>query len=384
MQIKTIAAILALVPSIAGHAFIQDAWGDVDSSIRGYGIGVKFDTPRQNQVRYVGLIDTAVFSSPTIQNDACKSCPSYQATCAKCRSCKKNPKYTAAAHKKNPKLKATTCSWIKACKKCPKYNANCAKCRTKLESGCGRTFFVDPASTLYNMDPKPVAPKKCCGYDKATKGQWGNYGKGALNVKEWISKAAGEKRIPLVRPGGYLMIGIYQINADGAGPYTCTIDQSGTGNSFDSAPLKVLSNVQGKNWKGKETFTNTYKFTNWTVPIQLPDNLKCTGTFGGKSNICVVRCRNGAPNGPFGGCVPIQQCTGSKCPGGAPEPAPAPQPPAPAQDSDLSDDQVMDLSTDEELPDDAIEALQGYGETDDTGDSSTDSTSDDSTDSTDT
>ncbi|EPS36539.1 hypothetical protein H072_9931 [Dactylellina haptotyla CBS 200.50] len=40
------------------------------------------------------------------------------------------------------------------------------------------------------------------------------------------------------------------------------------------------------------------------VTVTLPANLDCKGSYGGKDNICLVRCENYAI---FGGCVPFQQ-----------------------------------------------------------------------------
>ncbi|KAM4067148.1 hypothetical protein HRG_001144 [Hirsutella rhossiliensis] len=89
-----------------------------------------------------------------------------------------------------------------------------------------------------------------------------------------------------------------QVNADGAGPYTCDMDQSGnTGIEFTN--LTVSNNVPGTNGFSQA------KAEAFDINVQMPDNFKCEG--GSTGNICTIRCRNNALAGPFGGCFAVQQ-----------------------------------------------------------------------------
>lgn len=39
----------------------------------------------------------------------------------------------------------------------------------------------------------------------------------------------------------------------------------------------------------------------YAVKVQVPQGMKCTGTVGAAKNVCIVRVRNNAISGPFGG-----------------------------------------------------------------------------------
>ncbi|KAK6336930.1 hypothetical protein TWF718_009719 [Orbilia javanica] len=108
--------------------------------------------------------------------------------------------------------------------------------------------------------------------------------------------------IPKVLPGGKLTVTVWQVNQDGGGPFTCMIDYQGNGNQWTRENLPVTTNCQG----------DAYSIRPWGGPaacemqVTLPDDLDCKGAYTAK-NICIVRCQNKAENGPFGGCIPVQQ-----------------------------------------------------------------------------
>ncbi|KAK6336938.1 hypothetical protein TWF718_009727 [Orbilia javanica] len=113
--------------------------------------------------------------------------------------------------------------------------------------------------------------------------------------------------IPKVVPGGTLSATIWQVNQDGGGPFKCMIDYNGTGDSWkviNDGPHNPSSNCGGdsysiRGWGGASACTMTY---------QLPADLDCKGNYGPDAqNICIVRCENYAVNGPFGGCMAVQQ-----------------------------------------------------------------------------
>ncbi|CUS07535.1 unnamed protein product [Tuber aestivum] len=81
--------------------------------------------------------------------------------------------------------------------------------------------------------------------------------------------------LPQVSPGGELTMTLHQVNADGAGPYQCMIDQTGTGESF--TPMVVTQNVPGE--EGRERDGSETAF--------MPANMECTGTAGAMAGICV-------------------------------------------------------------------------------------------------
>ncbi|KAI9190075.1 hypothetical protein H9P43_001508 [Blastocladiella emersonii ATCC 22665] len=106
--------------------------------------------------------------------------------------------------------------------------------------------------------------------------------------------------LPMVAPGQPLTLTVHQINADGAGPYTCDISTTASGTDFQ--PLQVMQNLPGQ--RGRNRATNT---TPQPLMVMIPQNAQCTG--GADGNACIVRCRNPANAGPFGGCIPVMMAS---------------------------------------------------------------------------
>ncbi|PKS11125.1 hypothetical protein jhhlp_002886 [Lomentospora prolificans] len=93
---------------------------------------------------------------------------------------------------------------------------------------------------------------------------------------------------------------IHQVNADGAGPYSCDLDVTSNASRLTGQiPLNVTNNVPGVNGFSQA------KAQSFVINVQMPEDFQCTGASTG--NICTVRCRNNALAGPFGGCFPVQQ-----------------------------------------------------------------------------
>merc|ERR1711939_834450 len=84
--------------------------------------------------------------------------------------------------------------------------------------------------------------------------------------------------MPQISAGGMVMMTVHQVNGDGAGPYDCMIDSTGTGTQW----------------------------TNMQVATNVPGDQTCTGSVAGMDGVCMVRCNNAARAGPFGGCVAVQ------------------------------------------------------------------------------
>ncbi|KAF2122579.1 hypothetical protein BDV96DRAFT_639158 [Lophiotrema nucula] len=130
--------------------------------------------------------------------------------------------------------------------------------------------------------------------------------------------------LPQVSAGGSLNMTLHQVNGDGAGPYNCSVDATGTGNGPWTS-IQVTQNVDG-NARGRN---NDNSKTDLPLAVAMPANMACTGTVAGQSAVCMVKCQNPARAGPFGGCVPVQQAGAAGAAAAAPAAA-APAAAAPA------------------------------------------------------
>jgi hypothetical protein len=101
---------------------------------------------------------------------------------------------------------------------------------------------------------------------------------------------------------GVVTMVYHQINADGAGPITCSLSADATGNTFTA--MKVTTQVPGTN--GRSNAANA----NFPLVADMPAGTVCTGTVGATTNVCLVKCEN--PVGPFGSVVPVQMPAGKK------------------------------------------------------------------------
>ncbi|RDA88507.1 hypothetical protein CP532_6665 [Ophiocordyceps camponoti-leonardi (nom. inval.)] len=122
---------------------------------------------------------------------------------------------------------------------------------------------------------------------------------GNIDVGENTEKAIAANAVTQVQSGGQVQLTLHQVNADGAGPYVCDLDENSNSGTISPKNVTMLSNVPGDNGL---SLAKTQQFN---VTIQMPDDLQCTGASTG--NICTVRCRNTAAAGPFGGCFAVQQ-----------------------------------------------------------------------------
>ncbi|PKS12282.1 hypothetical protein jhhlp_001582 [Lomentospora prolificans] len=105
--------------------------------------------------------------------------------------------------------------------------------------------------------------------------------------------------LPQVSQGGEVSMTLHQVNADGAGPYTCMINDDGTGTTWTD--IQVTQNVPGQRGRNRDGETTDFPLT-----AAIPASQECTGTVAGQDNVCLVRCQNPARAGPFGGVVPVQ------------------------------------------------------------------------------
>lgn len=125
-------------------------------------------------------------------------------------------------------------------------------------------------------------------------------GGGPNEPTEQVTKMVKESNsMPMISQGGMVMMTLHQVNGDGAGPYKCMIDSTGTGTG-GWTDMKVTTNVPGKNSRSRA------KAEDFPLVAKVAEDQTCTGSMGGMDNVCMVRCNNEANAGPFGGCVPVQ------------------------------------------------------------------------------
>ncbi|CCG83311.1 Predicted protein [Taphrina deformans PYCC 5710] len=122
--------------------------------------------------------------------------------------------------------------------------------------------------------------------DMATAGVCGKTLAGGPNdVTAGMKAAEASGNVAQVRAStGVVTMTIHQVNADGKGPYTCMY--SGDGTTFES--MTVITDVPSE---GRATATD------FPLIAKLPS--------GVQPGAGMVRCRNNARAGPFGGCMAV-------------------------------------------------------------------------------
>ncbi|CAE6528292.1 hypothetical protein RSOLAG22IIIB_06290 [Rhizoctonia solani] len=118
---------------------------------------------------------------------------------------------------------------------------------------------------------------------------------GGVNDMAAQMETASSAGLASVNADGSVAMTVHQINGDGAGPYTCDVSADASGQNF--VAMKVTTNVPGQNSRSQA------KATDFPLVAQMPAGTTCTG--GPDGDACIVRCRNAARAGPFGGCVPV-------------------------------------------------------------------------------
>ncbi|PHH59273.1 hypothetical protein CDD81_3509 [Ophiocordyceps australis] len=113
-----------------------------------------------------------------------------------------------------------------------------------------------------------------------------------------MSGMGKQQGLPTANDNGEIAMVYRQINQDGAGPLTATIDPTSGGtdpSAFITA--RMTKDVPGLGIQGLSLATNT----DYPIAVQMPEGMTCEGKVGGADNVCIVRVRNGAITGPFGG-----------------------------------------------------------------------------------
>ncbi|RLL96544.1 hypothetical protein CFD26_104181 [Aspergillus turcosus] len=108
--------------------------------------------------------------------------------------------------------------------------------------------------------------------------------------------------LPTASPDGVVTVIYHQVNQDGAGPLTADIDPSSGGtNASAFVSARVIQNIPGV------AGFSTSSTMDYEVKVQVPNGMKCTGTVGAARNVCILRVRNTAISGPFGGSAAFTQ-----------------------------------------------------------------------------
>lgn len=89
---------------------------------------------------------------------------------------------------------------------------------------------------------------------------------------------------------------------------TAAIDPT-SGGTDEAAfqPAQMIADVPGAGIGGLSPTTTT----DFPIQVQMPAGMTCNGTVAGVNGVCVVRVKNGALAGPFGGSAVFTQDTGA-------------------------------------------------------------------------
>jgi hypothetical protein len=130
---------------------------------------------------------------------------------------------------------------------------------------------------------------------------------GSVKIPESMAKIAAVNggQFPSIPTDGKLTMGVFQVNADGGGPFKADINTDATGKTWST--LAVTAQPPGKSGLLHNGPANS------TITVEVPAGIKCTG--GANKNACLIRLNNGGPGtgsvangaGPFGGCAAVQQ-----------------------------------------------------------------------------
>lgn len=134
----------------------------------------------------------------------------------------------------------------------------------------------------------------------------------AGTVENGVAAAVGvgaSSGLPTSSDDGIITMNFHQVNEDGAGPLTASVD--GTSGGSDPSAFQqaaVTSNVPGLGIGGLSLATTT----DFPVSVQMPAGMTCSGSVGGATNVCIVKVQNSALAGPFGGSAAFTQSVAAK------------------------------------------------------------------------
>ncbi|KAI1375773.1 hypothetical protein F4677DRAFT_100443 [Hypoxylon crocopeplum] len=115
--------------------------------------------------------------------------------------------------------------------------------------------------------------------------------------------------LPTCADDGSITMTFRQINQDGAGPIEAAVDGTSGGTDPDAFQnAEVTQDVPGSGFLGLSLATNT----DFPLTVQMPEGMTCDGSVGGADGVCIVRVRNNAIAGPFGGSAAFTQSTAAR------------------------------------------------------------------------
>ncbi|KAK6535354.1 hypothetical protein TWF694_001816 [Orbilia ellipsospora] len=258
------AAILASISQVSAHCRFVEAWGDHNPGIKGGALAYLYEFPvKAGYDQYPYQWDTAVFSNPPVP--PCCTSP-----------------YVSFKRK-----------W--------------------LPQGCGADLH-NVFDYYAKVDKNGITPPAYANLEPSNPLLWNirNYNyfqrplvEGAMIQTEVeIKRNAASGKISRCSPGGWINIVIWQVNDDGAGPFRCRIDTTGTGQHFGGWVPTILTQPPGTQAGYSVNPGTNSNYHN--LKVKLPPGARCKGSFGKFDNVCLMRCENYAVNGPFGGCLPFQ------------------------------------------------------------------------------
>ncbi|KAK4155880.1 hypothetical protein C8A00DRAFT_41609 [Chaetomidium leptoderma] len=133
--------------------------------------------------------------------------------------------------------------------------------------------------------------------------------KSTVATESNVAATAGEgasSGLPTCADDGSIEMVFHQ---DGAGPLDAAVD--GTSGGTDPAAFKtakVSQDVPGLGFQGLSLATSK----DFPLTVQMPAGMTCDATVAGVNNVCVVRVRNGAGAGPFGGSAAFTMSAGAR------------------------------------------------------------------------
>ncbi|KAJ6257671.1 hypothetical protein Dda_7459 [Drechslerella dactyloides] len=240
----------ALIPYVSAHCKIMAIWGDAEPGRQPAAFAYDGSLPIGGTGLWPYQYDVTVFSSPIIPNPAVP--------------------------------------------------------RVWLPQGCGAT--LQTLEAYYSVARADVFP----GAQVAQKYEWWHKNyipndlRAYINQIEETKKVCAANRLPRVTRGGNLNWKVYTVNEDGAGPFRCRIDTTGTGAQFGAwLPMNDKLQVPPLDTSKYSVLYSQVGQLGY-IGVTIPSDLTCTGSYPGYDNVCMMRCENYAQNGPFGACMAFQ------------------------------------------------------------------------------
>ncbi|KAJ9500497.1 hypothetical protein H2202_004292 [Exophiala xenobiotica] len=177
----------------------------------------------------------------------------------------------------------------------------CIIAATGDAGGNGTALGIDPSTPRDGTKKKPFEQDttRFAGAQADTFGETAEVGNNDPETGTTAILAQNGGVLPQVSPGGEVQMTLHQVNADGAGPYTCMINADGTGTTWTQVGTRLADVIMSLT-KADGSHTASAG-PPWSIFVWLDDQF-----LAGQDNVCMVRCQNPALAGPFGGVVPVQ------------------------------------------------------------------------------